>query len=177
MPETRVPAIPAKRTASEEEDRPPRPIVPRRRIPARVRLSDGSTIAGELYAAVPAGEPRQQTIADRLNDREERFLPMACGERHVLLRKAGIVCAEIPWDEVREDGGDGPSLREFRVCVSLADGVTVEGTLQGRTEAIHYRTLDHLNAMGRGFFPLRRERDLVLLHTDHVLAVREIRED
>jgi hypothetical protein len=163
---------------SPEVDRlpegPNRPVVPRKRVAATVTLSDGSTLSGELYAAV--GEPHgdHDRLLERLNDLDERYLPVACGGKHVLVNKSAITSVELTGPEGEHEGADAGADWSARIECHLDAGGILRGRVHAKVGGRFYRPLDHLNRNPFGFLRVVRDGHVVYLNHDRVLAVHDI---
>ena len=148
-------------------------VVPRRRVPVDLRLADGRQVSGDAYVAVPGGDEGPEHLIDRLNDASERFLPIAVGERHLLIRKAAIVLAfttdAAEAAAIREPAGS----REFRVEVLLSVGAAASGLLYAADHPTFGRALDHLNRLTRDFVALHHGEGVTLVNANHAVAVVE----
>lgn len=148
-------------------------VVPRRKVPARVRLADSTALEGSLYAPVAGSLGRPGRMVDRLNDAAERYLPLALHDRHVLVHKSRIVAVELS----ESDGGIGQSssayARELRLRVALLDGSTVQGRTYAEMPPSRARVLDFLNATVPRFIPLLRDDGVVIVNGDYIVAVSE----
>ena len=162
-----------------EVDRPngsdaARPVVPRRRVGGVVHLADGSSLSGDLYAAVTGEQARSEPIFERLNDPGERYLPLAHGNHHFLLNKSSVRFVELAHVEAARDADPMSAKRSFRVEVTLDSGEAIRGVMEPRVRAAHYRTLDHLNDSARGFLRIVRSPGVVYVNHDHVVAVHDL---
>jgi hypothetical protein len=148
-------------------------LVPRRRVAVELQLSDGRLVSGDAYVAVHAGDGGTEHLVDRLNDTAERFLPIAVGDRHLLIRKAAIVTA-FTADALEAAATREPlGRREFRVEVNLAVGSPASGLLLAVENPKHGRALDHLNRLTQDFVALHKEEGITLVNTHHAVAVVE----
>ena len=149
-------------------------VVPRRRVAAVVHLKDGSTLAGDLYASAGETSHGLEPILDRLNDERERYLPLACDERHVLLNKSSVRYVELARAENPLDLDASTRARTFRVVVTLESGETIGGLLESSVREAHHRTLDELNERPRGFLRIVKGAGVVYVNHDHVVSVRDL---
>lgn len=149
-------------------------VVPRRRVAAVVHLEDGSTLAGDLYAATGEASHGLEPILDRLNDEHERYLPLACDERHVLLNKTSVRYVELARVENPLDLEASTRARTFRVVVTLDSGESIGGLLESRVRSAHHRTLDELNDRSRGFLRIVKGAGVIYVNHDHVVSVRDL---
>jgi hypothetical protein len=143
--------------------------VPRREVAARILLDDGRTVHGSVYLAVAGLDGRPETVAERLNDPSEEFVPVASGSDRFLLNKSGILTVHVPvaGEAVHDmDGG-----REAPVRISLAGGIGLLGSLHIAMPAERSRVLDYLNAAPR-FLPLRSHEGVTLVHRRFIVSVR-----
>lgn len=145
---------------------------PKRRVAARVRLIDGRTLDGALYADVQRLDGTRASVVDRLHDAFERYIPLATEGRHVLLQKSAVVTVHLPGDEVEPPAADG--VREFRVALGLAAGEPVRGRLFALLPPAQSRALDFLNRTAQPFVELASGDELVLVNTEHVVTVTEL---
>ena len=146
--------------------------VPRRRIPVRLQLANGRSVAGEAYVAI-AGAGAQERLLDRLNDESEHFLPVATAGRHLLVRKSAIVSA---WTSDRGEVSaalEARHAREIPVEVATFGGSVIEGRLLAGTDRVTDRALDNLNQVVGPFVPLLARESITLVNTSHVVSVLE----
>lgn len=124
--------------------------VPKRRVQARVQLADRSTLEGGLYADAHPLDRTPARVLDRLADPTEAYIPLASGDRHILLRKAGIVSVQLD----QQDMGIpvAPGSRRIQVRIALRSGTVIESYLRALLPT-HARALDYLNRIG-GSLPL-----------------------
>ena len=151
-----------------------RPVVPRRRVAAVVHLSDGSSLSGDLYAAVGGEQAHSEPILERLQDPRERYLPLADGNRHYLVNKSAVKFVELARVENAGEFDPTSAPRSFRVEAMLDSGETLRGVAHSHARETHYRTLDHLNESGRGFLRIVRRPGVVYVNHDHVVAVYDL---
>ncbi len=149
-------------------------VVQRRKIPARVRLADSTSLDGALYTAVEGRRGAPESLADRLNDTTERYLPFALEDRHLLLNKAHIVVVELP--EAVRGSEEAPSedTKEFRLMLRLADRTTAVGTTRVTLPPERTRALDYLNTRAARFIDLLIDERIFLVNRDYVVAVTEV---
>jgi hypothetical protein len=147
--------------------------VPRRRVPVRVQLADGSVQSGELYADVKSANGTPGRVLDRLNESREFFLPLASDDQHILLKKSGIatVRLEVEEEEVRARPADG--TREIRARIRLSDGTQLEGMITAPLSP-RARLLDYLNATRQKFTVLSDGQQVTLINSACVLSITEL---
>ena len=135
-----------------------------------VELHDGNERRGILYAAAsgPGGGPAR--LIDRLNDGDERFLPLTDGKQGWLLNKDWIVRIAVAADhqalELESDAG----TRRVEVRLEMAAGPALEGSIFYTMPPDKRRLLDYMNAGGR-FIPLRQGGGAWLVNRDYVAQV------
>ncbi len=148
-------------------------LVPMRKVPARVRLANSAVLNGAFYVAMRGARGKPETLAHRLNNWTEKFLPFALEDRHVLLKKSCIVTVEIPSSE-RENEESAPEDRlEFRVKLDLLNGTAVAGNARGEARSGRTRTLDYLNSASR-FIDLLVDDAIVLVNGSYVVAASDV---
>ena len=147
-------------------------VVPRRRVRARVRLAD-SVYEGALYAPVeePGGGPGR--LSDRLNESQEKYIPLALENRHVLLRKASIVVVELGEEEREIEQQVTRAARELHLRFRLSDGTTLRGRTHAEMPPESARVLDFMNERAPRFITLLRDGQVLILNERHVTAVSE----
>jgi len=148
-------------------------LVPKRKVPARVRLADAAVLKGALYVAMRGSGGKPETVAMRLNDWTEKFLPFALEDRHLLLKKSCIVTIELAntergSEELAQEGG-----KEFRLKLGLLDGTSVSGKALGEVPPGRTRALDYLNGAPR-FIDLMIDETVVLVNGNYVVAVSDV---
>ena len=146
--------------------------VPRRRVPARLVLADGTLSVGELYADVIRPDGSIGRVADRLSDTLENYLPLAADGEHVLLNKAAIALVRLAPEEVEFPTADGVSDHEVRV--RLSTGQVVHGTFRAFALPGYARVLDYLNRTSERFIALLESEGAVLVNVTFIAGVTEI---
>ena len=142
--------------------------VPKLEQEVRIRLDDGRVLDGRLFLSPTGPEGRPETVLDHLNDPQQEFLPLACGDDRFLINKTGIITVTVTHaDDEPERAG------EHRVAVrlSLAGGTHLIGTLAIVARPERSRVLDFLNAAPR-FLSLEGEGHVTLVHKRYVVTVR-----
>lgn len=155
-------------------------LVPRRRVPANVRLVGEERIEGELYVAIhgPGGPP--ETPLERLNEESETYFPIAVGNRHLLVRKSQILAVGLPAEAPRpditcpEDGGEEEPVKDLWVEIRLVHGPPISRKISVPQERSGRRALDYRNTERPRFFLLSRENGTTAINDEHVLSVAEI---
>jgi hypothetical protein len=142
-------------------------------VPVQVQLADSTLLSGELYAEVKSPDGTPGRVLDRLNDSAETFLPLACEDRHILLKKSGIATVRIEVDDEEAHSRTLDGLRELRARINLSDGTVLEGLISAPLSP-QVRLLDYLNAMKQKFSILRTGRQVTLINIEFILAVTEI---
>lgn len=145
--------------------------VPRRRVAVRITLDDGRCLDGVLYTATsgPGGHP--ESVADRLNDADGEFLPLASGQDRFLLNRSGIITVEIPGALDGADRVDTTGARVIPVRLTLAGGTSLLGKICVSMPPERSRVLDFLNAAPR-FIPLLSNDQVTLVHRNYIVSVR-----
>lgn len=139
--------------------------VPQKQQRVRVRLRGGEEFEGSFYYAAtgPGGAPGR--LSDRLNDRTEKFLPLAWTEGAFLLNKDAIltVHCDLPDDEIAPEGAE----HHTAVLVRLVDGGQLEGRFDFSMPVGRERLVDYLNAAPR-FVTLTAAGTTTLVNTDGI---------
>lgn len=148
-------------------------IVPRRRVRAALRLTDGTLTDGEAYVAIRGAEGRPGLLVDRLNDTSERFFPIAVADRHLLVRKSSVVVASTRDDVDVSYLRRLAAVRRLHVEVRLVTGPPVTGSLPAGANPGHDRALDHWNGLGLDFVTLLDDVGLSIVNVRHVVGVTE----
>jgi hypothetical protein len=144
--------------------------IPKRQAQARILLDDGRSLDSTMFLALSFQERRPETIADRLNDTSEEFLPVAVGQDRFLLNKSGIITVQISDPAELADAVDA-GAREPVVRLTLAGGTGLVGKLRITMPAERSRVLDYLNASPR-FLPLLTGTGVTLVHRRFIVSVR-----
>jgi hypothetical protein len=150
--------------------------IPRRRVPVKIQLVDGSVVSGELYADVKGPDGAPGRVLDRLNDPLDTYLPLAADDRHILLNKSGITTVQLSVKEGAALGRGLTSDREVRVRLTLSSGKRLDGTIRAPLEE-HARLLDYLNSAKQMFFALEGEKKATLVNGSSILSVTELLEE
>lgn len=146
--------------------------VPQREVPVIVELHDRSERRGTFYAAVsgPGGGPAR--LIDRLNDPDERFLPLTDSDRGWLLNKEWIVRIAVAADhqafEMEADAG----TRHVEVRFDMAVGPALEGALAYNLPPDRRRLLDYMN-MGARFILLQHDGGTSLVNRRFIAQVTD----
>ncbi|HKQ61298.1 MAG TPA: hypothetical protein VJS92_08390 [Candidatus Polarisedimenticolaceae bacterium] len=138
-----------------------------------VRLADGRSLQGELYAAIQDKEHPEGSVLERLNEASESYLPLALADRHLLLARHAIVSVAVRAADVER----AVPRHVFTVEMGLTDGQRLQGKLHSLADVRYQRTLDHLNEIGRRFVALHRDEDVVYVNGAYVVLVQEISRD
>ena len=152
-------------------------VVPKRKVRARVRLANSRGLDGFLYAAVAGARGEPETLADRLNDSTEKYLPFALEDRHVLLNKSCIVALEVPRSELPEPGeaqAEDREVTEFRLRFDLSDGTSISGVVAAEMPFDRERPLDFLNLRAARFLGVKAGDGAILINGDFVVSVTEV---
>lgn len=149
-------------------------VVPRRRIAAIVHMTDGSTIKGDLYATASEDPQDAEPMLERLNDPNERYLPLAGEDRHYLLNKTSVRFVELARPESSADPVAAARARTFRVVVTLDSGESIGGLLESSAGEVRHRTLDELNGRPRGFLRIVKGAGVAYVNHDHVVSVSDL---
>ena len=144
--------------------------VPQREVPVIVELRDGSERRGHLYASASGPGGRPGRLIDRLNDDEERFLPLTDGGRGWLLNKDWIVRVAVDVDHRALELESEAGAHRVEVRFEMASGSAIEGTVFYTMPPDKQRLLDYLNSEGR-FIPLRHDGGAWLINRDHITQV------
>jgi hypothetical protein len=145
--------------------------IPKKRVPVEIHMITGDLLHGAIYADARRLDGSRGRVVDRLNDRSETFLPVATEDRHVLLRKAGIVSVHVTQGDSSVVVSEG--VAEFSVRIGLATGEHLRGRLYALLPPAHGRTLDLLNKNRDDFISFLCDHDLALLNTEHIVSVTE----
>jgi len=143
----------------------------KRRVPVRIQLADHQILEGQLYSDLRKSDGTPASIADRLNDRVEPFLPFAEGDTHHLLNKARIVFSELQEDALETPAAEG--MRELCIHVVLLTGADFTGTTYAYLPPARSRVLDHLNRLAQDFIPLWTHGHVVLINVAYLVSVTE----
>lgn len=147
--------------------------VPRQRVSVRLQLADGRSVAGDAYVAIDTGDGHVEQLGDRLNNASERFLPIAVGDRHLLVRKAAIVSALTSSPTGAAANPVARPARVIRVEVRLSVGEPATGDLFVANPRANDRALDYLNRINGDFVALMDRDGMTLVNTHYVVAVME----
>ena len=145
--------------------------IPRREVPVRILVDDGRTLDGTLFTAETGAAGRPEDVLQHLNELDEEFVPLLCGEDSFLLNKAGIIWVQLTGSAAAEIADEVGSGQRIPVRFSLAGGISVVGTLVIVMPQERSRAVDYLNASGR-FLPLFGEGTVTLVQRRFVVTVR-----
>lgn len=142
--------------------------VPRREVGATVVLDDGRRLECQLFTAVSSPEGGPQRVLERLNDSQEEFVPVSCGDDRFLVSKPGIVTVQITQqDEL--DAMESDAGREAPVRLCLAGGLSLVGRFRIVMPPERSRVLDYLNEAAR-FVPLFGEDRVTLVQRSYIVT-------
>jgi len=144
--------------------------VPKRRVRSRVLLDDGRILDCDVFTAVSSPDGRPQTVMERLNEPDDEFLPVACGEDRFLLNKSGIVTVQTTEPEELK-GLDPKAGRQVPVRLSLTGGISLLGRFHIVMPPEQSRVIDFLNRSPR-FLPMLGEDKVTLVQRSYIVAVR-----
>ena len=142
--------------------------VPQKQQEVLVRLRGGEELAGSFYFAArgPGGSPGR--LSDRLNDRTEKFLPLAYQSGAYLLNKDAILSVRLdsPGADIPSEGAE----HHAPVRVRLVDGGELEGYFDFSMPVGRERVVDFLNAAPR-FVALTGRQTTTLVNTDGIRVI------
>jgi hypothetical protein len=147
--------------------------VPQREVQVEVLLSGGERLNGTLYApqAGPSGGPGR--LSDRLNDGEERFLPLVADEGAHLVSKSRVMAIHLPPGEEDLEFEEGDQAKECSVELYLEGGVVLTGSLKYIMPVERLRIIDYLNAAPE-FIPLLDNGRVVLVSRRFLVRIRDL---
>lgn len=145
--------------------------VSKRRVPVRIRLANRREIEGAFYADLTRLDGTRATLADRLGNPIEQYLPLAIKNRHVLVRKSEIVLVDVPPQEIPMP--NAPDRCSFDLTIDLSTGEAVSGTTFAILPPAQSRALDYLNRIRAGFVPVFGRDRVVLVSALHIISVTE----
>lgn len=114
--------------------------------------------------AVSSRDPRPETLGDRLNAPDARFLPCQIGEKVELVQLAWISYLEVPGTLAEVDALRAVGAHEEDLDLELAHGERVSATMLYEARVGRDRVSDVLNAEGAEF--------LLFLDGERTLYVR-----
>lgn len=147
-------------------------VVPKRRAPVEVQLTNGDTFQGGFYYNVQRADGSPGRVIDRLIDPGEKYIPLATENEHVLINKSCIIVVHLR-EGVAERFPHAAGTRTLNVRLKLSNGVSVEGAIHALLPAAHSRTLDYLNGSARCFLALNG-KGTTLVNSEHVVSVTEV---
>lgn len=150
-------------------------MVPRRKVRARVRLADSTVYEGALYAPVETVDGRPGRVVDRLNEPNEKYLPLALEDRHLLVNKAGIVTVELRVKEGDTEQDASDDGRELHLQLQLSDGSTLSGRTYAEMPPASGRVLDFMNATAPKFITLLLDDQVLIVNEGYIVAICEDR--
>jgi len=152
-------------------------VVPKRKVPALVRLANSTILEGFLYLGVAGRRGTPESVADRLNDSTEKYIPFATNDRHLFMNKSFVVSAKIALAEggigERQPSQEG-ERQEFRLRFHFLDGTAVTGVAAAAMPYGRERALDFLNLRAARFVDVLEEDHILLVNMDFVVAINEI---
>ena len=141
--------------------------VPQKKLTARVRMKGDRDLDGVFYYAAAGPGGGEGRLTDRLNDADERFLPLAQEGRGCLLNKEWILIVTC-------DAGLAPpeeaAEHHIAVQIHLADGTDLEGRLHFTMPPGRERLLDFINAAPR-FIPVYGDGVAHLVNRDAITSI------
>ena len=147
--------------------------IPKRRIKVRIELLTGGTLTGSFYADQHNSSGGPGRVSDRLNNREEPFIPLAVEDRHILVRKAVIATVQLenePWETPQQSS----NTSELRLRVKLTNGSSARGKIVAVLPKERARVLDFLNCYDAEFLALiSGENRITLVNSNHIESVTE----
>jgi len=114
--------------------------------------------------AVSSHDPRPETLGDRLNAAEAKFLPCQVGDRVELVQVAWLSYLEVSGTLPEVDGLRAVGAHEEDLELELAHGEKVSGTFLYEARSGRDRVSDVLNSEGSEF--------LLLMNDERTLYVR-----
>lgn len=139
--------------------------VPVRKLTVQlVDLRGGRSSAVVFLHAVSSHDPRPETLGDRLNGPDARFLPCQIGEEVELVQLAWLSYVEVPGALAEVEALRAVGAYEEDLELELAHGERVSATMIYEARVGRDRVSDVLNADGAEF--------LLLLDGERTLYVR-----
>lgn len=152
-------------------------VVPKRKVPALIRLPNSALLEGFLYLAIKGRHGAPESVSDRLNDSTEKYLPFATDDRHLFMNKSCVVSVQIPLAEggigERQPSQEG-ERQEFRLRFHFLDGTALTGAAAASMPYGRERALDFLNLRAARFVDVLEEDHILLVNMDFVVAINEI---
>ncbi|MBN2371841.1 MAG: hypothetical protein JXO72_15270 [Vicinamibacteria bacterium] len=149
--------------------------VPKRGLQVRVLLEGRQEFIGQLYVPEtgPYGGPGR--LSDRLNNEDEDFMPLSCGESGVfLICKSRIIFIEVDVNQEEPEPMDVAD-RNIEIRIDTIDGHAISGRISYMMPPGQRRTLDFLNA-APAFIPLLGAGKITHVRRASVTRVRELSE-
>ena len=146
--------------------------IPRHRIAVRMILDDGRNLEAELFVSPVGPDGGPERLANRLNDPEDEFIPVAAGEDRFVLNKSGIIVVQFTGGP--EEAGIPETFEghETPVRLSLTGGLGLIGRLAIAMPPARSRVIDYLNAAPRFVPLLGSDSQITLVQRRFIVSVR-----
>jgi hypothetical protein len=147
-------------------------LVNKREVHVRLQLSTGQRVEGFIHCNVRSAEHHgRERVKDVLNGPSSLVPVHMADGNYVLFNKSYIEVVELDHPDLADDGEEDLTLHRG-VDVTLADGVTLSGTILVSTPPERSRTLDFLNR-GERFFYLETAVGSRVIALQHLVCVRD----
>jgi hypothetical protein len=144
-----------------------------RDVPLRIVAFDGRAIAGSFFLHLVGDHGgRPETVGDRLNDPETRFVPVRVEERVELLHLAWIAYVACPGELPEVAEREAVGCRRERVELELAGGARLAGELLYALPPGHARVSDLLNTAGERFLLLLAAGETLFVNRAAIVRAR-----
>jgi hypothetical protein len=147
--------------------------VPQREIEVRITMEDGETLQGVLYVPATGQGGGPGRLGDRLNDENERFIPVALQQQALLVNKTRIMLVELPQGEAEGELQEAGSCVERGIEVEMKGGVRLAGRLKYTMPVERERILDYMNAAPM-FIPMLQDGRVVLLNGRYLVSLKDL---
>jgi hypothetical protein len=145
--------------------------VPQREIAAHITMEDGEVLDGILYVPATGHGGGPGRLGERLNDEDERFIPLAQDRQAFLVNKTRIMLVELPQGEEELEFQEAESGKEREVEVGMKGGLQLTGRLKYTMPVEKERILDYINAAPM-FIPMLRDGRVVLVNGRYLVSLK-----
>ena len=143
--------------------------MPQRVVAVKLMLDDGHVLDGEMYVPEVGPDGLAGRVIDRLNDPEERYVPVATAGNVSLVNKFRIAWVTIPGHN--EVAGMCPvGSHDIEVRVRMIGGKSLNGHFRFAMPPDRCRLMDYMNSTSQ-FMPLVDDDQVTLVHDTYIVQV------
>ncbi|ANM29083.1 hypothetical protein ABI59_04940 [Acidobacteria bacterium Mor1] len=143
--------------------------IPQRVVSVGIMLEDGHTLEGEMYVPEVGPDGLAGRVIDRLNDPNERYIPVAAAGNVSLVNKFRIASVRVAGhNEVAGLPQEG--CQDIEVRLRMKGGKSLNGHFRFLMPYQRSRLVDFMNDTAQ-FMPLVDDDSVTLVHDTYIVQV------